>query len=80
MSNKYKLYTVSWSLHCITAERLLLNADIPFEKIDLNNWDLVAAAPRDLGIHRLPALEGNDVFFEGLSRIKKFVEDRQVIR
>lgn len=80
MSNKYKLYTVSWSLHCIMAERLLSDAAIPFKKIDLNNWDLVAAAPRDLGIDRLPLLEGNDVFCEGLSKIKKFIEDSQAPR
>lgn len=72
----YKLYTVPWSLHCREAESLLQKAAVSVEKIELNRWDLFAAAPRDLGIHRLPALEGKDVLYEGLSGIKKFIGER----
>ena len=70
-----KLYTVSWSIHCRKAEALLRDSKIPFEKI-LLDWDSVAAAPRDLGIHRLPALDCGEKIYEGLYEIKKVVEKR----
>lgn len=72
----YKLYTVPWSLHCREAESLLKKTVVSVEKIELSRWDLFAAAPRDIGIHRLPVLEGKDVLYEGLFGIKKFVEER----
>jgi len=74
--NNYKLYTVSWSQYCSKAESLLNEADVPFEKIVLDKWDLLAAAARDIGIRRLPALEGKGIFYEGLSEIIKFLEDK----
>ncbi len=68
-----KLYTVLWSLHCRKAEDFLRDAKIPFEKVTLD-WDSVAAAPRDLGIHRLPALDCGEKIYEGFYEIKKAVE------
>ena len=70
-----KLYTVSWSIHCRKAESVLRDAKILFEKILLDR-DSVAAAPRDLGIHRLPALDDGEKIYEGLYEIKKAVENR----
>lgn len=70
---KSKLYTASWSLHCSKAERLLNEANLYYEKIDLGNEDLLAAASRDIGLHLLPTLKINGKAYEGLKEIEAFL-------
>jgi glutaredoxin len=72
-----KLYTVSWSLHCNEAEKLLREAKITFEKVDLDRWDLLSASSRDIGIQKLPALRINGKSYEGLKEVSIFIKERR---
>jgi len=71
--NTLKYYTVPWGLNCRRGEELLRNAEVHFTKIELTDWAIFAAVPRDLGFHRLPVLIGEKVFCEGLEQIEAFI-------
>ncbi len=73
-----KFFSVPWSLHCVRAEELLREANVSFEKVELTDNELFAAAPQDLGLHRLPALRGGNVFCEGLTKIEEFVNKMNI--
>jgi len=66
-------YTVSWSRNCILAEKEIKKAKINFQKISLDNADLLEAAAKELGINKLPVLKINGKCFKGLSEITSYV-------
>ena len=72
----YELYVVPGSRHCMEAENLLKNSGIPLKTIELNNRDLLNAAPYDLGIQRAPALYVKGKWYEGIESIREFVNKR----
>jgi len=77
MAAKYELYIVPGSRHCREAKSILENSGIPIRTIELNNRDLLNAAPYDLGIQKAPALYAKGQWYEGIESIRKFAANRR---
>ncbi|RLF43851.1 MAG: hypothetical protein DRN09_04130 [Thermoplasmata archaeon] len=68
-----KLFVLPESRHSKEAQILLKNTGLPCKIIHLNTKELIAAAPFDLGIKKVPALYVNGHWYQGLKEVKEFI-------
>ena len=71
---KYKLYVMPGSESSQEAERLLEKSGLAYEKIVVDNVELMNAVVYEFGIKKAPALYANGEWYEGLENIRKFIQ------
>ena len=71
---KYELYVMPGSKFSQEAERLLEESGLAYEKIVVDNVELMNAVVYEFGIKKAPALYANGQWYEGLENIRKFIQ------
>ena len=71
---KCKLYVMPGSEFSQEAERLLYESGLAYEKIVVDNVELMNAVVYEFGIKKAPALYADGRWYEGLENIRKFIQ------